>query len=273
MLPDDLVYQMQSHSGARDRAHIAGAIIALPDATDLGRRDTQAAILDRDLDHMVMGAPAEGHHTVPVRVFERVRNEVAEHLVQELPVAGHLDRQLADVRLQPSTDANFDVIAGEGREHFLEIEWPHPRLQVSLRELNRVREACNEARHPKHARSNSLGALGDIGRLRTFPRGDQPLRVPVDRHERRAKLVRNGADEVALLGRKLSLFFQRTGEDLGLICKSLARLEELNRVASEDGKRLRHLTDLVSPAFVCYREIRVVRREPPHQRRQSKQGT
>ena len=78
----ELINQMQSHSGARDCADITSAIVALPDPIDLVRRDTQAAVFDRDLHKAIERPRAEGHLTLFRRVFEGVREKIAEHLVE-----------------------------------------------------------------------------------------------------------------------------------------------------------------------------------------------
>jgi hypothetical protein len=271
--PDELIDQMQSHPGARNGADIAGAIVALPDPADLVRRDTQAAVFDRDLHKAIMRARAEGHRTLFRRVFEGVRDEIAEDLVEKLRVPCHLARELPDVRLQPSPDADLRVVAGEALEHVLQIERAHSRPQISMRELHRVRQACNKAGHPEHACANLLGPIGDVRRLRPLSRGDQTLGMAIDDHQGRAELVRDHANEIALLGRDRALLVQRADEDLRLARKALAGLEKLDRVAAENGKRSRHLADFVSPSLEPYGETCVLRRQPPHQACEFEQRT
>src|SRR4051812_50024022 len=65
-----------------------------------------------------MRARAEGHHTLIRRVFERIRNEVAEDLIEQLPISDHR-RDLPKARLEPSADPNFGVVADKVFEHVL----------------------------------------------------------------------------------------------------------------------------------------------------------
>src|ERR1700712_1891635 len=180
-----------------------------------------------------MRARTEADTTLFGRVFEGVRNQIAEGLIEELRVAPYPTREFLDAHLQPSTNSDFVVVASKAFEHLLEIEWTHSRPQIATHELDRVHQTRDKARHPEHARANFLGAAGNLSGFRPFLCGDQTLGVTVNRHQWSAEFVRDGADKIPLLRRERALLGQGAREDLRLAREALARVKELDGVAAK----------------------------------------
>ena len=97
--------------------------------------------------------------------------------------------------------------------------------------------------------------------------------MSVNRGQRRAEFVGDRADEISLLGCEHSLLVERAAQNFGLVRETLARVEKLDRIAAEHGKRLREFAYLIAPGLKRNCKIRVMRRQPPHERPERKKRT
>ena len=113
MLANDLVDKIQPHARARKRADIAAAIEPLTNPIDLVRWYAEATVPNRDLDGVAGGSRRQRDDTSFRRIFEGVRNQVAEGIMEELRIAANLFWQFADPLLKYAIDTHFAVVARE----------------------------------------------------------------------------------------------------------------------------------------------------------------
>jgi hypothetical protein len=124
---DDPLGDREPEPGAavRGRAGLVGAVEALEHALGLRRRDARAAIEDLEPRVAVPPGGADEHARAGRRVADRVRDEVAEHLLQAMLVGvenerrldGRLERDLAVLGARPplADDAVEELRGREAR--------------------------------------------------------------------------------------------------------------------------------------------------------------
>ena len=91
----------------------------------------------------------EDHRALLGRVLERIRDEIAEDLVEKLRIAHESVGKLSDLRQKLAPYADLRIVACEIVDHLLQIERTGARAQVSLSELHGIHQARDEGRHTK----------------------------------------------------------------------------------------------------------------------------
>lgn len=189
--------------GRAPTRHAVGAPAAdelLEDPRPLLLRYARSAVAHSNPQQSVLATREEVDGGTARRVAERVHDEVADDLSEPSRIGGHdgrRSRRVDDDALLPLL-GDHAVVRRDLRDEGRGIDLLRLDGDASLLELRHLEELFGESLEPLHVPSRGVEELALCPRERSGMLAQQELQGAAQHGERRAELVRDGRQELAL---------------------------------------------------------------------------